>query len=461
MKKERHISEKDMTTGPPGRLIFRFAIPLMVGNLFQQLYNLVDSIVIGRFVGGTELGGIGCTSSIDYLIFSLGYGVSSGIGIMVAILYGAREKERLTRAIYNGFYAILGASMVITALGYLGAQTILTWMNTPAEVFPYAKSYLQITMLGSTATMFYSAVSSVMRSFGDATTPLYILIFCCILNVVLDLVFVLCFKMSVAGVAWATVISQALSAVLGYMLACRNIPQMRCSRDALRVDWKLLRMCIRLAFPIAGQNVMIAASCIVLQTVVNGFGELVVTANMAVAKIEQLVQQPYGSLSSALSAFTGQNVGAHRTDRVRQGFRVGLWMMAGFSAIMVVVMQMFGRQILSVFVVETQIIEIGVKALRITSWFYVFLGLIYVARGILNGAGDTGYSAINGIVELVCRVGLAKPLTMIPFVGVWGCFLCSGLTWMTTGLLSLGRYLSGRWNRIGSEMDRMTGSKEG
>ena len=205
--------------------------------------------------------------------------------------------------------------------------------------------------------------------------------------------------------------------------------------------------CMRLGLPIAAQNALIALSCIVLQAVVNGFGEKVVTANTAVAKIEQLVMQPYNSLSSALSAFTGQNVGAGKKERVRQGFRTGLIFIGGVSLIMLFVMQLFGHGILSVFVEDSDVIDIGIKALRITSCFYFFLGLIYVVRGTLNGAGDTVYSGMNGIVELCCRIGLAAPLTRIPAIGMWGCFLCSGLTWTITGLLSLRRYLGGKWQR--------------
>lgn len=435
----------NMTEGSPAGLIFRFTLPMIIGNLFQQFYNLTDSIIVGRFVGSNELGGIGSTGSIGFLIFSLGYGISAGLGILVAILYGAREGERLTRAIYNGFYAVFGVSVLITLIGYFSAETILTWMNTPPEVFPHALLYLRVTMLGSTATMFYNAVSSVMRSFGDSRTPLYILIFACLVNVALN--FALVFRWGVLGVAVATIAAQTLSALLGYLCAYIRLPQVRLCRGALRPDGELLRKCVRLGFPIAGQNGLIALSCIALQVVVNGFGDVVVTANFAVSKIEQLVQQPYGSLSSALSTFTGQNVGARRIDRVRQGFRVGLIAMLAFSAVMVLVIQLFGRAFLSIFVVEEEIIAIGAKALRITSWFYVFLGLIYVVRGTLNGAGDILYSALNGIVELCCRVGLAKPLTLVPFIGVWGCFLCSGLTWMITGLLSFVRYLTRLWNK--------------
>lgn len=455
MGKRTPNAQVDMTVGSPLGLILRFTLPMMIGNIFQQLYNLVDSIVVGRFVGSLELGGIGCTGSIHYLVFSLGYGISSGIGVMLAILYGAKKKEQLSRAVYNGFYAVGAVALLIATVGFFGAPSVLRWMDTPEAVYPFALSYLRITMLGSVATLLYCAISAVMRAFGDSKTPLYIMIACCIVNVVLDLWFVLGFHMGVEGVAWATIIAQGISAVLGYILVCRNIPAARIKPGSLRPDRALLRQCIRLGIPMAIQDMMIAVSCMVLQRVVNGFGEVVVTANMAVSKIEELVQQPYGSLSAAMAAFTGQNIGARRNDRVKEGFRAGMTIMLSFSAVMVLVVQLFGPQILSIFVVDQEIIAIGAKALRITSLFYVFLGTIYVARGTLNGAGDTVYAAMNGVVELICRLCLAKPLTLIPGLGVWGCFLCSGLTWMGTGLLSFGRFLSGKWNKTPAIQEAM------
>ncbi len=437
----------DMTEGRAASLLLRFTIPLLAGNVFQQFYNLVDSIVVGRFVGSNELGGIGCTGSINYLIFSIGYGMSAGVGIQIAMLFGAGERERLTKAIYNSFYVLTGAAMLITLTGFLGAEYILGLMDTPPGVMSYGVTYLRLTALGSIAGIMYNGFSSIMRAFGDTSTPLAILVAACVCNGVLDLILVLGFRMGVAGVAAATVAAQLLAAVVSFLCAYRRIPCFRFDRQALVPDRELIGQCMRLGLPIAAQNALIALSCMVLQAVVNGFGEKVVTANTAVAKIEQLVMQPYNSLSSALSAFTGQNMGAGKKERVSRGFRTGLVFIGGVSLLMLLVMQFFGRNILSVFVKDGDVIEIGMNALRITSFFYIFLGLIYVVRGILNGAGDKVYSGMNGIVELCCRIGLAAPLTQIPAIGMWGCFLCSGLTWMITGLLSLRRYLGGKWQK--------------
>ena len=203
--------------------------------------------------------------------------------------------------------------------------------------------------------------------------------------------------------------------------------------------------CFQLGLPIALQNSMIAISCIFLQRVVNGFGESVVAANTALGRIEQLVQQPYGSLGAAITTYTGQNIGAGKVDRVKKGYRVGFLCVVIFSLIMLIPGQFFGRQIVGIFVQDEAVISIGAKGLAITSWFYFFLGMIYVARSVLNGAGDAVYAMINGLMEVAGRVGFAVPLTMIPFIGMWGVFLTTGLTWALTGIVSMHRYKKGEW----------------
>lgn len=203
--------------------------------------------------------------------------------------------------------------------------------------------------------------------------------------------------------------------------------------------------CFNLGIPLAVQNSMIALSCIFLQRVVNGYGESVVAANTALGRIEQLVQQPYNSLGAALTAYTGQNMGAGKVDRVKKGYRVGLFSVIIFSAIMLIPGQFFGKQIVSIFVTDTDVISIGATGLAITSWFYFFLGMIYVARSVLNGAGDAIYAMINGLMEVTGRVGFAIPLTKIPFIGMWGIFLTTGLTWTLTAIVSMARYHKGGW----------------
>ncbi len=207
----------------------------------------------------------------------------------------------------------------------------------------------------------------------------------------------------------------------------------------------IIRRCFVLGMPIAFQNALIAFSCIFLQRIVNGFGESVVAANTALGRIEQLVQQPYNSLGTALTTYTGQNIGAGKIDRVKQGYKAGFKSVVVVSIIMLIPCQLFGETIVSIFVTDPEVIAIGAKGLSITSFFYFFLGMIYVARSVLNGVGDAAFAMINGLMEVAGRVGFAVPLTKIPFIGVWGIFFTTGFTWALTGLVTMARYHKGKW----------------
>lgn len=433
----------DMTVGSPAALLLRFGVPLLIGNVFQQLYSLVDSIVIGQFVGSNELGGIGCTGSIDYLVFSISYGMSSAVGILTAILYGSGEKERLNRAIYNSFYILLAVSVLIAGVGFCGAGWFLQLLKTPPELYPHAKLYLRVLFLGNIATIYYGGISAVMRAFGDSKTPLIILIFCCLLNIVLDLLFVLCFHWNVFGVALATVVSQTVSAIASFWAANRTLPLFRYQKGSLKPDRELLRRCVRLGVPLTGQNMLIALSTSALQGAVNGFGSVMVTAYTTVGKLDQIVQQPYSSMATALGTYTGQNVGAGKDKRVWQGLRAAVLINFGFTLLMFLLVALFGKQMLGIFVRDQEVIHTALMGLRINSYFYGFLGLLYAVRGVLNGAGDAVYSAINGVIELVCRLAFA--FVLIPKIGPMGCFLCGGITWVLASLVSVWRYAIGKW----------------
>lgn len=445
MQKTNKSTTLIMTQGSPAKLIMRFALPMMLGNVFQQIYSLVDAIVVGQFVGSAELGGISCAGSIDYMLFSLTLGVCTGLGIQIAILVGAGDQRRLTKAIYSGAYVLLATAVIMTVVGYFGAPHFLRWMDTPELNYPHALTYMRICMLGSTVSVFYNGISGIMRAFGDTKTPLIIMVISCVINVVLDLVLVLKYSLGVAGVAIATVIAQATSGVLGIWFALRSIPAFRPKKRCFVPDRKLMCECIQLGIPMAIQNLLIAFSTVVLQRVINSFGESVVAANMAVSKVEQLLHQPYNCLATALSTFTGQNIGAGKPDRVKQGLKFSFIFMVIFSLVMTLIMFMGGELFIRLFVDDAEIISIGAMALKITSVFYVFLGTLYVVRGVLNGGGDSAFCAAFGVIELICRSSMARPLTLIPGVGFWGIFLCTGLTWTITGVLGCIRYRSGKW----------------
>ncbi len=430
----------NMTEGNPARLLLWFAFPMLLGNLFQQFYNLVDCIVVGRYVGANALAAVGATGSVNFLIISISNGIGSGIGIVAAQYFGAGHPVQVRKTIANSVYVVGMVGAVMSLLGFLLADPLLHLLDTPAEYVADSVTYMRITCGLSLATVAYNTVSALLRALGDSKTPLKFLVVASCVNIVLDLLFVLYFHMEVAGVAYATVLAQLSAAAGSLLYAFLRNPYFRVSRQERHVDWDIIRRSFSIGTPIAFMSSMIALSCIALQWVVNGFGPVVGAANTALGKIEQLVQQPFASLCTALSTFTGQNLGAGRWDRIRQGFGVGLKVVLVISVVMFLVPQLLGSQIISVFVKEPDVIALGAKALRITSCFYFMLGMIYITRGVLNGIGDNAFAMLNGVTELSCRVGIAKPVTMIPSVGKWGIWMTTGLTWFITGGVNLLRY---------------------
>lgn len=434
-----------MTEGSPTRLLLKFTLPMLIGNLFQQLYNMVDSIVVGRFVGANALASVGATGSLNFLFFAMSFGIAAGVGVVVSQYFGAGKMDMVEKSIINGMYLLAAVSAVMGLIGIISARWILVVLDTPEIILDDAVVYMRVSCAGILAIAAYNGVASVLRALGDSKTPLYFMVVACFINIGLDLLFVITFQWSVFGVAFATVIAQLVAAVGAFCYALYKIPYFRIQKEHRRVRTDIISRCFTLGLPIALQNSLIAFSCIFLQKVVNGFGENVVAANTALGRIEQLVQQPYSSLGAAITTYTGQNIGAGKIDRVKQGYRVGFWCVVIFSLLMLIPAQFFGDEVIHIFVEDPEVIAIGAKGLSITSFFYFFLGMIYVARSVLNGAGDALYAMINGLMEVIGRVGFAVPLTKLPFIGMWGIFFTTGLTWALTGIVSMHRYYKGKW----------------
>ena len=434
-----------MTEGSPAKLLLRFTIPMLIGNLFQQFYNMVDSIVVGRFVGSNALAAVGATGSLNFLFFAMSFGIAAGVGVVVSQYFGAERMDMVEKSIINGMYLLAAVSALMGVVGIASARWVLAALDTPEIILEDAVIYMRVSCAGILAIAAYNGVASVLRALGDSKTPLYFMVVACFINIGLDLLFVVGFQWSVFGVALATVIAQMVAAIGAFAYALYKIPYFHIKIENRPIRRDIISRCFTLGLPIALQNALIAFSCIFLQKVVNGFGESVVAANTALGRIEQLVQQPYNSLGAAITTYTGQNIGAGKIDRVKQGYKAAFWSVVVFSIVMVIPCQLFGEHIVGIFVTEPEVVAIGAKGLSITSMFYFFLGMIYVARSVLNGAGDAAFAMINGLMEVAGRVGFALPLTMIPFIGVWGIFLTTGLTWALTGIVSMGRYHSGKW----------------
>ena len=434
----------NMTEGKPLALLSVFALPLLIGNLFQQAYNLADSMIVGQLLGANALAAVGATGSISFLFFSFFSGISGGCGIVTAQLFGARKDAEVCRSIANSAYITLASSLLTGLVAFLMVPTVLSWMGTPPEILPDAITYMRMTSASVPLIAVYNYASSMQRALGDSRTPLYFLVFSCLLNVGLDLLFVGVFSMGIFGAAFATMLSQLLAGAGSLLYAFRRNPYFRLNRESLAFDRQITKKAIRLGLPLALQWSLIAISTTALQSVVNSFGATAMAAYTATNRLEQLVQQPFGSMSMALSTYAGQNMGAGQHQRIRVGFRDSLLAMIAVALGMTLIMQLRGEALVGLFVQEKDVIALGGKALKITSLFYVFLGIIYVSRGVLNGIGDAVFSLINGVVEIIGRVGLPLLLLSLTSAGVWSIWITAGVTWLLAGLSCLLRYLSWR-----------------
>lgn len=459
-KKMKKNNVVDMTTGSPIKHLLVFALPLLIGNIFQQLYNMVDSIVVGKFVGPDAIAAVGTCGSMNFFFFSLSSGLAIGIGIIVSQYFGAKEEKLVRSTIANSFYVLGGVSIVISILGFIICPYILKLLQCPDAIMPDAVTYMRTTCCGIIFVAFYNGVASILRALGDSKSPLYFLILSSIVNLALDLLFVLKFGWGVLGVALATIISQAVSAITSLIYAYFKNPYFHLTKQELKPHRTIIVKSFKLGVPIAMQNALIAISMMSLQGVVNTFGKEVMASYTISMRIEQLVQQPYSSLGAAITTFSGQNCGAGNFDRVKKGFHRGIFIVLIFSMIMLVVFQLLAPQIVQIFVkaVEEDVIRIGSTGLRITSIAYFALGMIYVPRAVLNGCGDTGFSLINGITEVAGRIIFSQILTRIAFIplfghqiplGYWGVWVTTAFTWIITAIVCLIRYKTGVWKKKG------------
>lgn len=442
-----NIYVKNMTQGSELKHILLFTLPLLAGNLFQQLYNIVDSVIVGRYLGHEALAAVGATGSITFLFYALCNGLSAGAGILISQSFGAGRHDDVKRYISNSAYTLLAVGAGLTVISVIAAQLLLQFLDTPQNILPDAVAYMRTACAGTVAVAAYNWINSVLRALGDSKTPLYFLIIASVLNVGLDLLFVFVFGMGVVGAAAATVISQGVSAFGSILFAAKKNEYLRLKREHLRLRREHISRCLTTGVPIALQNALVSVSMISLQKTANSFGDTVVAAYTATMRVEQLIQQPFNSLGTALSTFSGQNIGAGKPERVVTGYRRSMLITAGFGTLMLAVFALTANYIVGFFVTDALVVEIGGKALLLSACFYVPLGFIHTTRGLLNGAGDVLFAFLNGLAEVIGRIGFAAVLVMIPGVGMWSVWLTTCLTWVLTAVMCLVRYKSGIWRK--------------
>ena len=440
--------EKNLTVGSELPAIVMFTLPMLAGNLFQQLYNVVDSVIVGKYLGSDALAAVGSTGSITYLFYTLCLGLGTGAGILTAQHYGAGDDDRVKKTIVNSAYVIGGFAVAISIISVLAAKWLLTLLNTPASILDEAAGYMRISCAGTIAVAAYNWIAFILRSLGDSRTPLIFLVVSSVLNVALDLLFVIPLGMGINGAALATVLSQGVSAVASIIFAFAKNRFFRFSAEHTRLDRAICGKCVKTGVPIALQNAMISVSMISLQKTANGFGKNVMAAYTASMRVEQLIQQPYASLGSAMATFTGQNYGAGKNERISRCYRRCTLLVLGFSLAMTALFLIFSEGIAGFFVSRRAVIEIAAKGLRINCFFYFFLGMIHLTRGLLNGIGDVNFALINGLCEVAGRIGFSLLLAKVLQIGCISVWATTALTWLITMLLCVARYFTSRSSRL-------------
>ncbi len=379
----------DMTVGTPWRLLVAFAAPMLLSLLFQQMYNMVDTLVVGRFVGKTALAATGCTSHVLNLIIGLFTGFSMGTNVVVSQYFGAHDDLSVHDSVHTSLTVGLAASIVLSAVGILLSPRMLTWMNVPDDVIGQASAYLRIYFIGAPANMIYNMSAGILRAVGDSKRPLYFLIFSSIVNIILDLLFVVVFHLGVPGVAWATTISQVLSAVLAIATLSRAHGAYRLVWSDFKVNPPILRQTVRIGLPSSIQMAITAFSNVFVQSYINVFGSAFMAANSAFGKIDQIALLPAQSLSNAATTFVGQNMGAGQVGRAKGGVRTAMLLATSCTVVLLIPLIFAAGPILSIFNKEADVLYYGVRLMQTVSPFYIVNCVNQIYTGSLRGAGNT------------------------------------------------------------------------
>ena len=437
----------DMSEGTPWRKIALFAIPLLIGNLFQQMYSTVDAIMLGRFIGDHALAAVGASMPVFFLIFVLILGLAMGAGIMVSQYFGAKKREELSYTIGNGITLITIISLILMITGPFLTRPLLTLLGTPAEIMDDSVLYMNILLLGVLPIAFYNILSGILRSLGDSFSPLIFLIIACILNIIFN--FFLIPPFGVAGAAAGTVLAQAISSVLCFkrISNMRNVFDLGKSYLVLKKEY--VSQILKLGVPSGASHVVIALSFMFVQPLVNSFGSMIIATNMILMRIDSLVMMPIFSFGGAMSVFAGQNVGAGKMDRVSKGTKQGALMAVGTTLVLVMVIVFLGRFIAGVFTQTQEIIDLTAIWLRLLAIGFIPFSLSNVLWGTIRGAGDA-ISPLWGAAINSVFIRLPAAFILVEIIGEPVALIYSTLlAWTGTTLISIIVYKMGRWRTKG------------
>lgn len=428
--------ERDMTTGKPVKIILNFTIPIFIGNVFQQFYSMADTIIVGKFVGNTALAAVGACGTLSFLILGFLIGMTAGFTVVTAQHYGAGNKRAMRQSAASA--AVLSAivSVVLTVLSMVFMRNILHLMNTPSDMFAQAYDYIMVICGGIVAQVAYNLLAGILRAIGDSRRPLYFLILAALLNIILDLVFIIVFGMGAAGAAYATVISQGISGILCLLYIIKKVPELRLSREDFRINWDLMKWQMKIGFPMAFQYSITAIGTIVVQSALNVLGSIAVAGYSAAVKIEQIVTQAYIALGTAMSTYCAQNVGAGKIGRIRKGFVCASWMSEVYAVLTGILVFFWGKYMTVLFVSEnvSEIMSYVDICLKCVAVSFVFLAVVNVYRNGIQGMGYGLLPMTAGIAELAGRC--MAVLAASHYGSYMGICLASPAAWvLASGLL--------------------------
>ncbi|MCX6247986.1 MAG: MATE family efflux transporter [Bacteroidetes bacterium] len=441
---------KDLTTGNEGKLILKFAIPMLLGNVFQQLYNVVDSIVVGKFVGKDALAAVGTSGPVIFLLISFMIGITMGFTIVISQYFGAKEMDKVKKAINTMYIFLFFISLLMSVAGILLSGAIFKLINLDPSIIPQAQLFLNIFFAGLVFLFGYNGTSAILRGLGDSKTPLYFLMGSVAMNIGLDLIFVPVLHWGIAGVAWATVISEALVFIVQILYLNKFHKVVKFSLKDLKFDYPIFVKSIRIGLPTGFQQTFVAVGMVALYWVVNRFGIDANAAYSVAGRIDNFAAMPAMSFAIALSTFVGQNMGANKPERVKTGLRATFFMTSMVTLTISAIILFFARGLMRLFTDDAVVIELGRGYLVVIGIFYILFSTMFVLNGVLRGAGDTVIPMFISLFSLwIVRIPVAIWLSNIPSIGVHGIWWSIPIGWFSGLVVYYFYYRSGRWKKKG------------
>lgn len=443
---------KDLTSENPMKALFFFTLPMLIGNIFQQLYNIVDSVIVGNFVSSDALAAVGASFPIVFLSISIASGLSMGCSVVISQQFGAKKIRDMKTTISTAMISLIILAFIIMIIGAIAAEPLLLLLKTPENIIEDSATYLRIYFIGAIFLFVYNILNAIYNALGDSKSPLKFLIFSTIINIVLDYSFVVYLKMGVAGVAWATLIAQGVSAILAFYFLVKKLKDINNEEESkekhIFFNVKTVKKIAQVGIPSMIQQSLVSVSMMLMQGLVNSYGSNFVAGYTAATKIDAIAMLPLMNFSNALSTYTAQNIGAGKSERIKSGYKSVLLMVLCFCVVITTIVYIFGPNLIGIFMdsnKSAEVINYGVEYMKVVSIFYILMGILFATNGVLRGSGDMYAFLASSMINLFGRViGAYILASKIGSSAIWWSI---PLGWAIGSLVSVIRFLSGKWKQ--------------